>query len=54
MYPIFNARDNGQDKEIVKVERERKNGILCEYQYNKDGVCLVAKIIEEKENGTEN
>lgn len=46
MPPIENARGFKGDKEIVRIERERNaNGDLVEFQYNKDGYCLVAKIV---------
>lgn len=47
MLPIENARGFKGDKKIVEVKRERDDkGNLVEYQYNKDGFCLVAKVIE--------
>lgn len=50
MPPIENARGFKGDKEIVRIERERnEDGVLVEYQYNKDGYCLVARMVTEEE-----
>lgn len=44
---IENARGFKGDKDIVKIERVKDDkGNLVEYQYNKDGICLVASVIE--------
>ena len=44
---IENARGFKGDKEIVRVERERDNkGNLIENSYNRDGVCLITRVIE--------
>lgn len=44
---IENARGYKGDNKIVRVETERTpNGDLVEYQYNREGVCLVAKTLE--------
>lgn len=47
MYPIENARGFKGDKTIVKTETViDKEGNTVEYQYNADGVCLVARIVK--------
>lgn len=47
MYQIENARGFKGDKTIVKTETEvDKEGNTIEYQYNAEGVCLVARIVK--------
>ena len=44
---VENARGYKGNKAIAKtvVEKDEK-GNTVQYQYNKDGVCLVAKVLE--------
>ena len=44
---VENARGYKGDKAIAKtVVKKDKNGNTVEYQYNSDGICLVAKVLE--------
>jgi len=50
MYQIENARGFKGDNTIVKTETEvDKEGNTIEYQYNAEGVCLVARIINRED-----
>lgn len=44
---IENARGYKGDKTIAKTVVEKdENGNTVEYQYNSDGICLVATVLE--------
>lgn len=44
---VENARGYKGDKNTArKVVEKDENGNTVEYQYNSDGVCLVAKVLE--------
>ena len=44
---VENARGYKGDKAIAKKVIEKdENGNTVEYQYNGDGMCLVAKVLE--------
>ena len=44
---VENARGYKGDKTIAKTVIEKdENGNTVEYQYNGDGMCLVAKVLE--------
>lgn len=44
---VENARGYKGDKTITKTVVEKdKNGNTVEYQYNSDGICLVATVLE--------